>query len=313
VSDLLIDVCSVALAVLLALGASELLLRSTAWRQRHEPPPNQEPLRHRDPVLGWSIVPGHVGYGRASGGAMVQYAFDRAGYRVRRPGDAVDTGRPTILFAGESILGGHGLPWSDGIPAQVEAMTGVQSANMTVDAFANDQSYLRLKAELPRFRRPVAVVSVFVPSLFYRNLDDDRPHLDLGLTLRPPVRRWRIVELVLRGAPVRSQAEIARGVALTREIFADTRRLAQARGAQALIVVPQLTAETPAEHALRRRVLDEAGLPYVYVAPDPAWRIPDNKHPDARASRVIAQAIAGRLALRNGAPPSLSRPASPSR
>ena len=46
---------------------------------------------------------------------------------------------------------------------------------------------------------------------------------------------------------------------------------------------------------LRHRILDETALPYVLVEIDEAWRLPWNQHPDARASRVIANAIAARL------------------
>jgi hypothetical protein len=292
---LLADIGATALAMVLALGASELILRSVVWRAAHEAPADREPLRRRDPTFGWLVVPNRAGLGPPLAGRRVQYAYDRTGYRVRRPGDAVDPEWPTIIFVGESIMGGFGLSWDESIPAQVEAMTGVQSANLTVDAYANDQAYMRLRAELPKFRRPVAVVSVFVPSLFYRSLDDDRPHLEPGLVWTPAAHGWRLAEILRRAAPVRSQAEIDRGVALNREIFAATVRLAHARGAQALIVAPQLTPETPAERMLRRRVLDETGLPYVYAPVDPSWHIPGNKHPNARAAHAIAVMVADRL------------------
>ena len=72
----------------------------------------------------------------------------------------------------------------------------VQSADIAVFGYANDQAYLRLASELPRFRQPVAVVSLFVPSLFVRNLDDDRPHLAPGLAWQPGIDRWRLMALV---------------------------------------------------------------------------------------------------------------------
>ena len=43
-----------------------------------------------------------------------------------------------------------------------------------------DQIYLRLVRELPQFRRPTAVVAIFMTELFGRNLDEDRPHLGPG-------------------------------------------------------------------------------------------------------------------------------------
>jgi hypothetical protein len=61
--------------------------------------------------------------------------------------------------------------------------------------------------------------------------------------------------------------------------------------------VPQFGEATPQEEALRRRVLDEAGLPYVRVVLDPAWHLPGDPHPDARGARAIAAAVAARLKL----------------
>jgi len=46
---------------------------------------------------------------------------------------------------------------------------------------------------------------------------------------------------------------------------------------------------------LRRRILDEAGLPYVHVKLDPSWHLPGDLHPDPRAAQAIAIAVAGRL------------------
>ena len=71
--------------------------------------------------------------------------------------------------------------------------------------------------------------------------------------------------------------------------------LARARGAVPIIVVPQFTPEEPEEREIRNRVLDEAGLPYVWVQLDGSWRVPDDGHPDARAAKAIAVAIAARL------------------
>ncbi len=144
---------------------------------------------------------------------MIEYAFDSAGYRVRRAGEAVDPDRPAVLFTGESIMVGQGLTWEETVPAQVEAMMGVQSANLAVHGFATDQAYLRLLAELPRFRRPVAVVALFTPGLFDRNLDEDRPHLGPGLVWLPAKPRWRLAMIASWLVPYRSDEAIERGIA----------------------------------------------------------------------------------------------------
>jgi hypothetical protein len=179
-------------------------------------------------------------------------------------------------------------------------MTRVQSANLAVEGYATDQAYLRLKDEWPRFRRPVAVVALFMPSLFHRNLDTDRPHLAAGLAWRPEVEEWRLWEVARRLVPYKRDREIEAGVTMTREALADTVAMARRRGAVPLILVPQLTPETPTERALRRRILDEPGLPYVLVTVDPSWRIPNNRHPDARAAQAIARVVAEYLKANPG-------------
>jgi hypothetical protein len=136
---------------------------------------------------------------------------------------------------------------------------------------------------------------LFSPGLFWKNLQTDRPHLDPGLAWRPgrpPVRLAGIVDRVL---PYRSETSIDQGVAMTRKVLAATVAAARARGAQALIVVPTFTPEEPGSRALRRRVLDEAGLPYVLVQMPPDWRIPGDGHPDARGDLAMAEAVAARL------------------
>lgn len=294
---LIADAARMVLAVGLALGTSEGVLRLTFRRSSEEQPASQEPLRRRDQRLGWIFVPARTGRDTA-GGRMIEYTFDAAGYRVRRASEPVDPKRPTILFSGESVMVGQGLTWDETVPGQVGALTGMQCANLAVHGFASDQAYLRLSAEMPRFRKPVAVVALFSPALFDRNLDDDRPHLGPGLVWRPANPRWRLAIIASWLAPYRGDEVIEQGITVTREVLRATVDLAAARGATPLIVVPQFTPENRTEQVLRRRILDEAGLSYVWVALDPSWRLPSDLHPDPRAARAIAVAIANRL--RNG-------------
>src|SRR5262245_52865318 len=98
------------LAVAVAVAASEVALRrlhigATEWLAHDE-----EPRRQPDPRLGWTFVPSRTGLGRI-GGRDVEYAFDAAGYRVRRVDEPVAFDVPTILFAGESVMFGEGLTW----------------------------------------------------------------------------------------------------------------------------------------------------------------------------------------------------------
>jgi hypothetical protein len=282
------------LAIVLALGTSELVLRRTYRRAVEEVAPDEVPYRHPEARLGWTFVPSRTGRARI-GGREIEYAFDSAGYRVRHADEQVNPDAPTIIFTGESIMAGHGLNWEETVPAQVEALLGIQTANIAVNGYANDQAYLRLKAELPRFRKPIAEVSLFMPTLFDRNLDEDRPHLGPGLVWLPAEPPWRLVAVARLVVPYRSKKAIEREIGVTREVLLATADLARARGAVPLLLVPQFTPEEPLEQDLRRRILDDAGLSYLLVELDPAWRVPGDAHPDARADHAMAVAIASKL------------------
>jgi hypothetical protein len=281
-------------AAVLALAAGELVLRSTILRPAGWLLAEEEPLRRADAHLGWVLTPGRTG--RASvGGRIVEYAIDDAGYRVRTVNEPVHSERPAIVFIGESVMFGEGLTWDESVPATVGSMMGIQSANLAVHGYATDQAYLRLERELPHFRQPVAVVSLFMTALFGRNLDQDRPHLGPELVWLAAQRRSRLAALATFVVPYRSEATVARGVGTTRQVLRATADLARTRGARPLVVVPQFGREDPLEQRLRRSIVDESGVPYVLVEIDKSWRLSWDRHPNANAARVIAAAIVERL------------------
>jgi len=285
---------STAAAIVLAILASEPLLRQLDVRPVGWLSPDDEPRRQDEARLGWTLVPSRAGHATV-GGRTVEYVTDALGYRVADPGRPVDRTRPTLIFVGESVMFGEGLTWEESIPAQVGALTRTQSANLAVHGFGNDQAFLRLQAELPRFERPVAVISLFMPALFGRNLDHARPHLAAGLVWQPAVREWRIQSLLRLMVPYHRSSTIDQGIALTRDIFETSARLSRARGAAPLIVLPQFGPESEPEGELRRRVLTGLDAPALVVPVDPAWRLPWDRHPDARAAHAIAVAIARRM------------------
>jgi hypothetical protein len=166
---------------------------------------------------------------------------------------------------------------------------------MAVFGYANDQAYLRLAAELPRFRQPVAVVSLFIPSLFVRNLADDRPRLDPEAGWKPAIHRLWLSSILRFFVPYHSEADIECGIGATRAVLEATAALAHSRGAIALVVDPQFGPEGTVERMLRRRILDEPGLSYVQIPLDPTWHLKGDLHPDPRAAHAIAMAIAARL------------------
>ena len=294
------DIAPTIVALLLAIAASELVLEHTPARARHQPTPDEEPMRRRHDDLGWTNVPNRIGHGM-QGGRSVEYVMDAGGHRVRSPAEPVDYRQATIVFAGESIITGHGLAYDETIPAQVGRLTGCAVANLGVGGYATDQTYLRLKSEWSRYRRPAAVVVLFMPALFHRNLAVDRPHLTSGLAWRPARKAPRLVELLWRVVPYRTDRAVAEAVGATQEQLAAIVAMARARGAVPVILVPQLTPETEEERSLRGRILDARGLPYVHVPVDAAWHLQGDRHPDARAAARLAAGVAQYLRA-NGLP-----------
>ena len=290
---------SMAFAVILAFGAAEIALTHVKLRPAEWLFPDEEPLRQADSRLGWIFVPSRSGH-MLIGGRDITYTFDSHGYRVRNPGDEVDGGRPTVLFTGESVMVGEGLMWEETIPAQVGAALHLQTANVAVHGYTSDQAYMRLDAELSRFRRPVSVVTLFMPALLGRNIDDDRPHFEPGLAWVPGHPRARLTSLLQLFVPYRSNGAIEGGIRMTREILRATEELARRHGATSLTVVPQFGEDDERERLLRQRILE--GVSHIVVDVDPRWRIPWDRHPDARAARRIADAVVTALSESDGHP-----------
>lgn len=284
-------------AATLAIFVSEVALRHVHLGPAEWLLPDEEPRRQTDPQLGWTWVPAHTGK-KTVGGRVIDYVIDPAGYRVNRLDEPVDPGRPTILFTGESVMFGEGLTWQESVPTQVGTILGVQTANLAVHGYGNDQAYLRLKRELPHFRRPIAVVSLFMMSLFGRNLDENRPHLGPGLVWLPAQHRSRLGLLAKLLVPYRSEATVERGVAVTHEVLCATGDLARADGATPLLAVLQFDDEEQIEQTLQHRILDDSCMPYIIVRIDSTWRLPRDRHPDPRAAHAIAAAIAAELRRR---------------
>jgi hypothetical protein len=282
----------IAAAVLAVVAGAFVLgtvnVRPTEWLR-----PEEEPRRQEDAELGWVLAPDRTGHSRV-GGRPIDYAIDAAGYRVARSDEPVDRQQITLMFAGESVMFGEGLRWDETIPAGVAAMLGTQSANLAVHGYSTDQMYLRLARELPRFRRPAGVVAIFMTELFGRNLDDDRPHLGPGLVRLPAQRQSRLMAMAGLLVPYRRDTTVERGVDVTREVLRAIVQLAREHGATPLVVMPQFGVEADAQRRLRERIVTP-DVPSVFVPLDPDWRLPWDRHPNARAAKVIAAAIAARF------------------
>ena len=259
-------------------------VRPTEWLLQDE-----EPRRQEDDRLGWVLAPARTGRAVVAG-RPIEYAIDANGYRVRRVDEPVDRERPTVVFAGESVMFGEGLTWQESIPAQVATLTHVQSANLAVHGYSTDQIYLRLARELPQFREPVAVVAIFMTELFGRNLDDDRPHLAPGLRWLPAEHASPVMALAGLLVPYRRDTTVEQGIQTTRDALRAIAQLARDRHAFPLVVIPRFGAEDTVQHALRSRIFT-GQIPTLVIQLDPDWRLSWDRHPNARAATVIAQAV----------------------
>jgi hypothetical protein len=294
--DMLFSGLMLTAAVVAALLVSELILRTNNWGRIERWAASEEPLRRADPLLGWVNMPDRVGVDHF-GGSTIVYAVDSDGRRIAGPGHAIDPRRPSILFTGESIMLGFRLNWPNSVAARLESATGLQSVNIAVNGYGTDQELMRLRQELPRFTHPAAVVALFTPTLLERSLDMHRPHLDTALHWHRARPAWRLERVMKNVFLYHSIAQIDAGLAMTHATLGAIVAEARARGAIPIILVPEFGPESPVERKLRERAL--AGLPFVRVELDPAWSIPGDGHPDARANLAMGRAVLSALKIRS--------------
>jgi hypothetical protein len=84
-------------------------------------------------------------------------------------------------------------------------------------------------------------------------------------------------------------------IALARSFLSATARDARARGAYPLVVLTNYgfncVPDETGRPSIEKRLFDGLGVDHVRVDLDPSWLISTNLHPDARASRAIADAV----------------------
>lgn len=289
-----IDLALVAAAIAGALVVSELLLR------RH-PIGDATPLTRKDmpeaiadPRVGWRFVPFQA-VTFPIGGRRVEYAIDRDGDRARARDARIDPARPTVVVAGESIAFGESLPWDDTFAARLGAELGVQVVDVGVPAYGSDQAFLRAVEALARLRRPVALVTVFVPQLVRRNGLTSRPHLALadGLLVPAPAEQPFALTRLWRDEPYHGD----RALDLTRAVIAATVRRAREHGAAPLFVVTNVGPACEADAWLLRTLFAE--VPHVRVTLGRGETIGGGDlHPNAFGARKLAAAAAAALRSR---------------
>lgn len=300
----------VVLVLLVVTFLFEAVLRHTERRlerMRQTNPPLELRLGGAHPRYGWLPTPSQRTVAPLAG-RDIEYSFNAQSVRVRSVQDVLDPALPTVLFTGESIGIGHGLQYAETYAALVGEQLGLQVVNLSVGGYACDQAYLRLADELPRYARPVAVVTLFLPALLDRTMRDYRPHLALDgqgqLELLPPARGFfaelRLRKFLRNVIPYHSEAHNQAMIELVGALFTQTAQLARQRGATPLFLIPSLGPPRPlAAHPeawIIRNLFEARKLPYLLVDLDPAWTLPGDGHPDPRATRKLATAIARALA-----------------
>jgi hypothetical protein len=287
-------------AIFLALGTSEMALRILKL-------PRQPTIADVAPELciaqpderyGWVFV-GPIEQHFHRDGRVVDYAINRDHNRAKSVDDLPDRSKPTILFTGESITAGFGLEWDETFPALVGTALDTQVVNLGVHAYGNHQSFARLADALPSFEHPIAVVSLYLPSILLRLDSDSHPqmvfHDDTFSLVPPPHPFWKRLHLAQVATDlVTYDPHADETLALAAKIFKATADRARARGAQVIFVGPRF-GEPRGDAYLIDELFTQQGLPFldVDVGSD---RLPNDVHPTQAGDKKIADAIVAALA-----------------
>lgn len=285
----------IAIAVMLALVSCDLFLRWKESKLRLEDEPGLPPMRI-DETGNYVPIPSRAKQSEMAG-REIRYEIDADGNRAATMTRTADPEAPTVLFTGESIAMGYGVAYEHSYPYLVGRAMGIQSVNVSVTGFSSDQAYLRLRDALPKFERPLAVVTLVLPEQIERNVNDRRQRLALDqmgrLELLPmsnsPLRTSPLWKLV----PYHSDQAIA----LTRAILRATDGLARARGARSLFVLtnfgPPCLAEFGGVSRLEHTLFSGLDVAHLRVdIPEPFMIKPPNEvHPNEKGHESIAAAI----------------------
>jgi hypothetical protein len=292
----------VCVAAVLALVVTDVYLRS---RIRVPPSPIaacQLPPTREDAHRTWTY-PGGTSVVLVDDGRPVTYAFDHAGDRAPSTGEAPDLSLPTLLFAGESVTFGLGLPWEETYPAIVGDRLRLRIVNASVHGYGDDQIYLLLQERIAAMQRPVAVILIAMAELLPRDVADWRQRLRLrpdgSFEVVDPLPEW------VRTSPIRMLLQRAitlhddEATQIARAAYAGMARAARSRGAYPLVLFANYYGQCEPDDSgtppIERRLFDGLGLDHVRVDLDRTWVIGTNGHPDARANRALAEAVVAAL------------------
>ncbi|MBS2013228.1 MAG: hypothetical protein JST00_10095 [Deltaproteobacteria bacterium] len=291
-----------ALAVVLAFAVSDAVLRIVG---RDRPSDADDPRRSKAPPPRSKTV-------KETSGRPITYAIDSEGRRARTPDDALDHAMPTIVLIGESVGFGYGLDFEETIQAGLARRTGLEVANLSVNALANDEALTRLRAKLPAYERPIAVVSFVVITWLERNVADYRPRLALasdGSLVEIPA-----ASPFLRGSrllpPIRSlfgYHHDDEAIELTRAILRETADVARARGAFPLFVLTECGGgrclpTTNGRPYVASRLTEDQPFASIEVGLAPEQTLVGDPHPNASGATRYVDAIVTALRAAHVAP-----------
>jgi hypothetical protein len=186
---------------------------------------------------------------------------------------------------------------------------GLQVVNVACGGYGSDQAYLRLEDALRPLKRPVAVLTTFVPVMLSRNVQDYRPRLmlrDGALQLVPPADGFladlRLRDLFVNELPYMSEARLRDSMELTAAVLRETARTARAHGAEHLFAVfsigpPRELDEHPEAFIVRKLFVDQR-LAFALVDIDRSELIIHEGHPRPEAHRRIARVLEAALQAR---------------
>jgi hypothetical protein len=280
----------IGIAFVLAIVASEVGLRILKLPRRYDMAVTSEALGETNVRYGW-IFKASKSITIETAGRPIRYDFNAEHDRDRSVDDLPDPARPSLFFVGESITSGHGLEWEESYPAVVGEELGLQVVNLGVEGYASDQAFLRLLDALPRFAHPVAIVTVFLPTMISRLERVDHPRMvfdGVEVKLVPPsfVQNLRLTQAFRESFDFHAEWAIQ----TTAEVFRRTARLAEERGARAIFVTPYLGKKPRGDEYLIEEVLVRQGL--IVIDPDFDFEpIPVDNHPNAASTRRLAEAI----------------------
>jgi hypothetical protein len=292
-------VARIGLSVVLAVVASEVILRKP-WAASPSAPVRDfcPPARLSD-LYGWGLRPS-TEYTWHAGGREFTYYVNAEANRARTLVALPDHTRPTIFVAGESFALGMGVPYEQTFGALLEDRTGLQVVNIAGHGYGADQAYLRTAEVIDSFAHVVAIVTTFLPEEAIRAEAEDQPHLrmrpDGTLARQEPMVAWlrnlRVRQVLRDAIDYHGDATVDNLRAIARA----TADLARRHGAYPLFVTSDFG--TPCIDVdgkgpwLFHSLFDDQGIPRIHVDVDPAGRIADDDpHPGPHGHRVLADAI----------------------